>query len=275
MIFVFYVLMCRNGCVCMAVSVNGESGPLTDLPWDENEDFIADRYRNGTNVLMGAYCTVLHDPLPGEEENVHLGARLLAGKVVKSGEVFSQNLSIGPYNSSRGYKKGPTYSGTWVTTTIGGGVCKIASTLYNVAVLSNLQIVERHCHGMPVPYVPYGQDATVSYGTYDFKFRNNTPYPVMIWAEGIDNTLYIAFYGTAAPPKIEWHHQILHVQKASAVYKKNKLLAPGEKKVVLEGMNGAFIRSWITIQNPDGTLRIKKMGSSYYKPMPFLIETGP
>lgn len=274
-IFVFCIILWRTEHTCLAMAINPDSsGPVAELPWDEDESFIAAKYKNSANVLMGAYCTVLHDPLPGEEENVHLGARLLAGKVVKSGEVFSQNLSIGPYNSSRGYKKGPTYSGTWVTTTIGGGVCKIASTLYNAAVLSNLQIVERHCHGMPVPYVPYGQDATVSYGTYDFKFRNNTPYPLMIWAQGIDNTLYIAFYGTITPPVIEWHHQIFHIQKAPAIYKKNKLLAPGEKKVVMEGMDGASVRSWIAIQNPDGTFQIKNMGNSYYKPMPYLIETG-
>lgn len=276
MTIAFFTVSLKINVKCGALGINMDSsGPVKTLPWDEDENFIAKMHKNGTTTLLGAYHTVLHDPLPGEEENVHLGARLLSGKTLKSGEVFSQNLTIGPYDSSRGYKRGPTYSGTNVTTTIGGGVCKIASTLYNVAVLSNLEIVERHCHGMPVPYVPYGQDATVSYGTYDFKFKNNTPNPILIWAQGIDNVLYIAFYGTGSSPEIEWHHQILHVQKASVIYKKNNSLPHGQKKVLEEGMDGASVKSWITIKNSDGTLEIKKMGSSYYRPLPYLIELGP
>lgn len=276
MVLVMNITVFNAAISCRVIGINmAASGSVTELPWDDEDDFNAAKTRYGTQTLLGAYCTVLNDPLPGEEENVHLGARLLSGTVLKSGETFSQNLTIGPYNSSRGYKKGPTYSGTWVTTTIGGGVCKIASTLYNVTVLSNLQVAERHCHGMPVPYVPYGQDATVSYGNYDFKFKNNTSHTILIWARGIENSLYIAFYGVDTPPQIEWHHQVLHVQKAPVVYKKNKLLAAGEKRVLVEGMDGASVRSWITVKNPDGTLEIKRMGSSYYKAMPYLIETGP
>ena len=140
-----------------------ESGPVVNLPWKDDPKFIEAQKKNETDILLAAYVTVLRDPLPGEEYNVHLAADSLAGKIVSPGHVFSQNNSIGPYVESKGYKKGPTYVGSHVTTTTGGGVCKIASTLYNVSILSNMQVIERHSHGMPVPYVPYGQDATVAY----------------------------------------------------------------------------------------------------------------
>ncbi|HZX21418.1 MAG TPA: VanW family protein, partial [Clostridia bacterium] len=130
-----------------------KSGPVVNLPWENDLKFIETQKKNETDVLLAAYVTVLRDPLPGEEYNVHLAASSLAGIVVQPGYVFSQNSSIGPYVESRGYKKGPTYVGSRVTTTVGGGVCKIASTLYNVSILSNMAIVERHNHGMPVPYV--------------------------------------------------------------------------------------------------------------------------
>lgn len=178
-----------------------KSGPTTNVPWEANKEFIDSKAKNQTPVMMAAYRTVLRDPLPGEEENVHLAARSLAGTVIKPGEVFSQNSKLGPYVESRGYKKGPTYMGTTLTTTIGGGVCKIASTLYNVTILSNLLVEERSAHSMPVPYVPYGQDATVSYGNKDYRFRNNTNHPIMIWSQGVDNILYIAFYGNSTPPR--------------------------------------------------------------------------
>lgn len=254
---------------------NGEtlkSGPVTTLPWENNDQFKKAQEQAGTKVLMAAYRTVLRDPLPGEEENVHLAARMLDGIVLNPGEIFSQNQRIGPYIEDRGFKKGPTYIGSQLTTTIGGGVCKIASTLYNVAILSNLQIVERHNHGMPVPYVPYGQDATVSYGNKDLKFKNSTSSPVLIWAEGIDNILYIAFYGTDTPKKVEWHHETLSVQKAQKLYRNNSAIPAGTEKVVLEGMDGAVVKSWLTIENGDGTATTKELGLSRYRPMDHVVE---
>lgn len=249
------------------------SGPVWDVPWEEDETFFKTKMRNDTNVLMAAYRTVLRDPLPGEEYNVHLAAQMLRGIVIQPGGVFSQNKAIGPYTTERGFQKGPTYMGARLTTTIGGGVCKIASTLYNVTALCNLEIVERYAHSMPVPYVPYGQDATVAYGTRDFRFRNNTDTPIMIWAEGVDNILYIAFYGRFPAPLVEWRHETLEVRKAGRNVNINPKLAPGEEKVVLEGMDGAVVKSWLYVKSRDWT-QVRYMGVSDYRPMPYSIEKG-
>ena len=250
-----------------------KSGTTDSVPWESDAQFQAAQKNNNTYVSLAAYSTVLHDPLPGEEDNVHLAAQKIAGTVVKPGGVFSQNAKAGPYNSARGYKKGPTYVGSKLKTTIGGGVCKVASTIYNVAVLSNLNIVERHAHGMPVPYVPYGQDATVSYGSKDIKFKNNTSSPILIWAQGVDNILYIAFYSQEKGPQVEWHHDIQKVYKAGKVYKITDSLPKSKEKVVAEGMDGAVVKSWVII-NDNGTKTTKAMRSSYYSPFPSIIEKG-
>lgn len=247
------------------------SGPVTSVPWEHDEELFEACSKNGVKILMAAYRTVLKDPLPGEEYNVHLAAGRLAGLVIKPGQVFSQNGAIGPYTTERGFQKGPTYIGTKLTTTIGGGVCKIASTLYNVTALCNLEIVERHAHSMPVPYVPYGQDATVAYGSRDFSFRNNTTSPIMIWAEGVDNILYIAFYGNEPAPVVEWKHEVLEVRKAPVNVNINQALKPGEEKVVLEGMDGAVVKSWLYIKGNDWT-KTRYMGVSDYRPMPSIVE---
>lgn len=255
------------------ISMDMVSGPTRAMPWERDKEFIDTKQRYGTNVLLGGYRTVLPDPLPGEEYNVHLAARLLAGMVVKPGEVFSQNAAIGPYTEDKGFKKGPTYIGTTLTTTVGGGVCKVASTVYNVAVLSNLKIIERHNHTMPVPYVPYGQDATVAYGIKDIKFLNDTDSNILIWAQGIDNVLYMAFYGSKPAPAVEWSHQVLEIRKAQVRYRPNPQLSPGEQRILLEGMDGAVVKSWVRIIEP-GSTKTKYMGISNYMPMPHLVETG-
>lgn len=247
-----------------------QSGKAENFPWESDPLFI-EKTEKYNVVLMAGYKTVLIDPLPGEEANVSIAARKLAGYVLKSEEIFSLNSSIGPYLESEGYESGPTYFGNLVITTTGGGVCKIASTLYNAAVLCDLPIIERHYHNMPVPYVPYGQDATVLYGVLDFKFQNNTSYPILIWAESIGNNLFIAFYGSELPPRVEWHHQVLQIIKADKDYMHNPDLEFGEERLLLEGMDGAVVKSWVTVYSDKGPV-IKEMGYSYYDPLPFLFE---
>lgn len=255
-------------------SESAGSGPVTTLPWENEQAFLEAQIKAQAPVLIAAYKTVLSDPLPGEEDNVHLGASLLKGSIVYPGQVFSQNNTIGPYSTERGFKEGPTYLGSQLMVTTGGGVCKIASTLYNVASLSNLPIIERHAHGMPVPYVPYGQDATVSFGVKDFKFANDTTSPLLIWGQGVENTLYIAFYGNEKPRPIEWQHQVERYIKSYTIYRRNYQIPRGEEIVAVEGMDGAVVRSWLKVYKDDGSWELKPMGVSRYSPLPRVVERG-
>jgi vancomycin resistance protein VanW len=256
------------------IDIPDVSSPVANLPWINDEKFLKAQKQNNANILMAAFCSVLVDPLPGEEFNVHLAAKSLKGTVIPPKEIFSQNKIIGPYTESRGYKKGASYSGSNIVQTEGGGVCKIASTLYNVAVLSDLDIVERHNHIMPVNYVPYGQDATVSYGAKDFKFKNNRDYPILIWSEIIGNRLYIGFYGKETSPKVKWHHNITNVVEAPKYYKKNPNLKEGEEKIIVKGIDGVTSKSWVTIEYGDGKTETKDLGISYYIPLPYIIEVN-
>ncbi len=245
------------------------------LPWEDDPLFQAALTQNNTPIKMAAYKATLHDPLPGEGYNVGLAASQLSGKVVQPGEIFSQNGAIGPYTSYRGYQAGPTYSGSHVTTTIGGGVCKIASLLYNVATFSNLKIILRSPHSMTVPYVPPGQDATVFYGIKDIRFLNNTSGPVLIWSQKVDKTVYMAFYGQQRPPKVTWHHVVTKRLNYWIVERLNPALLPGEEKIMMPGQEGLIVRSWVTVEYPDGTVTSQKRGTSWYSAGPCIIEHGP
>lgn len=244
------------------------------LIWENNRAFHEFCSNHRISLRMSAFQTTLPDPLPGEEYNVALAADLLAGKVVEPGGIFSMNAAIGPYSKSRGFQEGPVYLGTQVSKTIGGGVCKIATTLYNVVTLANLEIIERRPHGMPVPYVPPGQDATVSDGAKDFKFRNNTGQPLFIWADTRDNTLFMAIYGRTKPPRIEWRHQILNRQKYQIIYRYNQALSPGTQKVVIPGADGLTVKSWLIITYPDGRKARRELGIDHYRPLPEIRERG-
>lgn len=256
------------------IDLPNTSGPVENLPWQYDEDFLKAQKEYNTPVLMAAFCSVLVEPLPGEEHNVRLAASSVKGILVPPNEIFSQNEQIGPYTKERGYKLGTSFAGPNLVETEGGGVCKIATTLYNVAILSDLEIIERHNHSMPVNYVPYGQDATVAYGYKDFRFRNNKAYPILIWSELIGDRLYIGFYGQEKGPEVEWSHNILNTIEYPTYYRTKPELKEGEKKVVIKGIKGATVESKVIIRYENGEVKTKNLGISSYHPLPEIIEVG-
>ena len=245
------------------------------LPWEGNTKFQEVIKKNNTPVRMSAYKATLHDPILGEGYNIGLAADQLAGTTIQPGKIFSQNQTIGPYTKSRGYSAGPTYAGNSITTTIGGGVCKIASLLYNVVTLSDLKVVMRSAHSMTVPYVPPGQDATVYDGVKDFRFMNNTDGPIVIWAQKVGDTVFMATYGCVEPPKVTWHHKVIKKTNFWTFYRKGQSLSPGEERVVMPGQCGLIVKSWVTVEYANGIIVTKKRGTSYYSASPRIIERGP
>jgi len=248
------------------------SQQITEFPWDENEDFKNAQEENNTNVLIAGFTTVSDGLTQEEHDNINLAASTISGTIVNPGEVFSQNETAGPYTEEKGYKEGDGYVGGEIVKDFGGGVCNVATTLYNTSIASDLDIVERHNHSMPVSYVPYGQDAAVAYGYKDFKFKNNTEHPILIWSELIDNRLYMGFYGKEAAPEITWEHETLSETKTTTEYQTNADLSEGEENVLVEGMDGKVVNSVLKIKYENGEEEIKELGESSYNPMINLVE---
>ena len=116
------------------------------------------------------------------------------GTVIQNGDVFSFWGVLGDTTPEKGYVAADSFDDDGDTVqTYGGGVCQISSTLYNVvlAVPNELPVIERHPHSKPVEYVEKGKDATVSYSSVDFKFQNNSGYPIKIYAQYADTSITI------------------------------------------------------------------------------------
>lgn len=257
------------------VLAGGEVLPEGTKLWWENElTFQSLCFQHRTTVRLVAFRIISPDALPAEIHNVGLAANLIKGQIVPPGAIFSTNKAVGPRTSERHFQKGLTYFGAEQIYTLGGGICRLASALYNGAILADLEIVERWPHSMPVPYVPPGQDATIA--TYkDLKFRNTTGAPLLIWTEYKDQTLYLAFYGREKPPKVKWHHEILARWPYQTEYRVNPLLRAGEERVVSPGADGLRVRSWVTVENADGERQRKELGVDSYYPKRQVVEVNP
>ena len=112
--------------------------------------------------------------------NLRLAASKVNGTVVLPGQTFSYNSVVGERTIAAGYKEAAVYQDGQVVQGLGGGICQISTTLYNAALYANLDIVERRNHQFVPSYVGAGRDATVVYGSQDFKFKNNRNYAIKI-----------------------------------------------------------------------------------------------
>ena len=128
--------------------------------------------------------------------NLKLACKAINGKLIRPGETFSYNETLGKRTEAKGYKPAGAYSAGKSVETIGGGICQVSSTLYYACLKADLEIVERTAHGFMVSYMPYGMDATVSWGTLDFKFKNNTDYPIRIEASVSGGQVHVKLIGT-------------------------------------------------------------------------------
>ncbi len=152
------------------------------------------------NATLASYSTSYASSAAGRKTNVALAASKLDGKVIGVGETFSFNTTVGHRTTANGFMQAPEYSNGTSIIGVGGGTCQVSTTLFNAVLLADLEITERWNHSLTVHYVPLGRDATVTDGGADFKFVNNTGYPVKLTSTANGSTLTISVVGTAYSP---------------------------------------------------------------------------
>ena len=144
-----------------------------------------------------AYAETPHTNDSNRNNNLKLACDAINGYILMPGDTFDYNKTLGERTEERGYKPAGALSAGTSTTEVGGGICQVSSTLYYCTLLSDLEIVTRRSHSLPSSYMPMmGIDATVSWGGPDFRFRNNTDYPIQIKAEVSDGYVKVTLLGT-------------------------------------------------------------------------------
>lgn len=134
------------------------------------------------NTKIASYTTSFINSSFGRCRNIELAAKYIDNAVVMPGDEFSFNKVVGATTPGKGFAYAKVIKNGAFVDEIGGGVCQVSSTLYNAILKSNLVITERRNHSKIISYVPMGQDAMISYGVSDLKFKNNFDYPILIEA---------------------------------------------------------------------------------------------
>ncbi len=182
------------------------------------------------NATLGSYSTNYGGSTSNRSANIARAASLLNGKVIAPGEVFSFNDTVGPRTTGNGFYTAKEYVNGQSVDGIGGGTCQVSTTLYSAVLYADLGIVSRENHMMTIGYAPLGQDATVAYGSVDFKFRNTTDAPVKIAASTGGGTITVKIIGTAWTParEVKLSHSTSHAGENTVVTSVRRVYSNGE-----------------------------------------------
>lgn len=147
------------------------------------------------NSLLASYSTSLGGSSRNRRHNIRLACEAIDGSVLMPGEIFSYNETVGPRSSRAGFRTAPVIIRGELVPGTGGGICQVSTTLYNAVLLADLKVVRRSHHQFPVHYVPPGRDATVAYGSVDFRFANSLPSPVALSVKNVGPRVIVQVFG--------------------------------------------------------------------------------
>ena len=166
---------------------NNQNDSSTQHAEDENKIQI--------ETQISEFTTKIYTKDDERQNNINITCSSLNDTYVEAGDTFSFCNTVGKATTSKGYEKADVFKDGEVIQALGGGNCQVSTTLYNAVLeVDGLDVTERHKHSNSVPYIKNGKDAAVSYGTYDFKFKNNTGNKIKISASCDSDYVYIKLF---------------------------------------------------------------------------------
>ena len=171
--------------------------------------------------VLGTYSTEYGSSPSGRKTNIINGASKVNGSVLFPGDEIWVAAKLAPIDEEHGYAEGTAYENGQVVPSVGGGVCQVSSTLYNAAILAELDITERSEHSMTVSYVEPSRDAAIAGTVKDLKFKNNLKSPIYIDIATSDSQITATVYGEETRPanrKVEYEAEILSKTEPKTVY---------------------------------------------------------
>jgi vancomycin resistance protein YoaR len=183
-----------------AVGTNEEYRFALEYTYPEKtvKDFSMDAFPD----ILGTHTTKYTNNAD-RTNNLRLASNAISETVLMPGETFSFNSIVGPRTVARGYKEAAVYSDGTVTNGVGGGICQVVTTLYNAVIQADLKVTERRNHTFVPSYANPGFDATVAYGSQDFKFMNSREYPIKIVSVVANGYCTVTIYGVKTDNEYE------------------------------------------------------------------------
>jgi len=246
------------------------------LKYTEAKITIEDLGEDAFPHNLGSYTTRYDESNVNRSTNLKLATKKINGTVLKPGEVFSYNKVVGERTIANGFKEAIVYANGGMEAGLGGGICQISSTLYNSVIFANLEIVERKNHSLPVSYVPLGRDATVAYGSIDFRFKNNRSYPIKIQATASSGVVKISILGIKENTEynVTFQSQKLQSIAYTTQYVNDSSLAKGKQVVKQAGAYGSKYVTYKIVSLNGSIVEKVLLSTDTYNPQKKIVRVG-
>ena len=228
--------------------------------------------KEGIDRKIIQFSTGLGNSSEGRIHNVSSAAQAIHGMILPPGGVFDYEKVIRKAEKEYGFQEAPVIVNGRLTPGIGGGICQVSSTVYNAALLTGLDIIERRNHSVPVKYLPKGLDATFASGAINFRFRNSTEKSLLIQAKVENHRLVVKFFGTF-PENVSYAVESRTIETLSAPvkYVSSNMLPDGVQQVLQNGQPGYIVET-VRIKKVDGkVVESKTISRDIYKAQSRLI----
>lgn len=225
---------------------------------------------------LGTFSSNYQESNVNRTINVKLATNKINNVILLPGEEFSYNKIVGKRTYENGFREASIYTSSGVVDGLGGGICQVSSTLYNAILRANLEVVERRNHRYAVSYVSLGTDATVSYGSIDFRFKNNRNYPIKIVASSQNGVCRIDILGIKEDVEYE---VVISTNKLKTIpfttkYIDDNSMMAGTQKQTQYGDNGYKYETYKTLKLNGNIVSTEKISNDNYTPLTRVIRKG-
>lgn len=225
---------------------------------------------------LSSYETYYGSSPDNRKHNIQIAASKISDVILAPGDEFSYNKIVGPRTPERGFQLAHAYSNGKIIDDFGGGICQVSTTLYNVVLRSELQVTARTNHMFTVSYVPAGMDAAVNYGSVDFKFKNNTKWPIKIINKTTPTTVKFEILGTnlGESKTIEFRKEVLKTIPYTIQETPDATLDEGKTVIDQKGANGCVVNVYKVIKKGGTLVSEKFLYKDSYRALTEIVKKG-
>lgn len=249
------------------------SVPSTDIPSSLS---FEDAKSFGLITDISSFTTQYSSGNEARVNNIHTAADLLSGSIAKAnGGSWSFNDIAGEATPDKDYQAAGAIVGGEYSDAVGGGICQVATTVFNSVYLAGYPIEKRYNHTLYIESYPKGRDAAIAYPDLDLVWKNDTSSDVLVMMSYTSTSVTATLWGVDPQYQVsteygEWKKG----EPYSTTYKTDDTLASGKEYVKTTGVDGSSITIVRTVKDHEGKILHEDSFTSTYAPKNKVVVKG-
>ena len=225
---------------------------------------------------VSSFTTQYSSGAEARTNNIHTAANLLNNSIITAnGGSWSFNDTAGEATEDKGYQNAGAIIGGDYSDAIGGGICQVATTVFNAIYDAGYPVTERHNHTLHIESYPEGRDAAIAYPYMDLVWENDSSSDVLLVMSYTNSSVTCTLWGVDPGYEVstdygDWQEG----EPYSVQYRTDDTVASGTEYVETTGVNGSSISITRIVKDSDGKVLHEDLFESNYSPKNQVIVRG-